>query len=410
MNHAALGTAAVPRLRPRIHHLMGVAATLWSLAGCGASASERHAPQIDTLAGGVIRVANTGPTMWADTNGWKLILERTIAPPEGAGELARPWSLAADSSGMVYVMDMRPNQVKVLRPDGSLRQLIGREGDGPAEYRPGAIIHLVGDTLIVHDPANGRMVRFNLQGSPLGEWSAPDSRRGASPTRHDGAIPAEIILRDQAPSTTAYFARRGFVYYRADGTAIDTVRAPAEPKPTMWELRDGKNDFGTFVPFAPSQEQTLTQAGTLIWGNQQRYELIVSRTGADTVRIITAPGTAAPIPDSLRQSEFKAAVAREAWIATKGRLSDIPTAYPLWTTLATDKLDNLWVQRGKDGGYIADVFSPDGILLGSVPTPFEFDSRDYWTATHLYHVHRDESGIPVIQVYRIRRTTPADTF
>ena len=61
--------------------------------------------QIDTLAGGVIQVTNTGPTAWADTNGWKLVEERVIQPAEGSpGELSHVSGLAADASGNVYVM------------------------------------------------------------------------------------------------------------------------------------------------------------------------------------------------------------------------------------------------------------------------------------------------------------------
>jgi hypothetical protein len=381
---------------------------LLGLAACkGNSSTALATAQVDTLPGGIIQVTNSGPTAWADTNSWRLVLENTIAPDEeSSAALSRPWSLAADNAGNVYVMDMRPNLIKVFRADGSLSHTIGREGDGPDEYRPGAIFHLVGDTLLVHDPANARIVRFKIDGTPLGGWKVEDSRMYARPVRHDGAIPVEINLRDRPMEAGQYFGLHGYRFHRTDGTALDTVRVPAEPKPQMWELRDARNDFGTFVPFAPWQEHVLTPSGTLVWGNTQKYQLIFSRNGDDTTRIVTAPEALVVIPDSVRQSEFDAAVTREAWIAERGKVGDIPTHYPSWIYVAADGTDHIWVQRSVGTTFVADIFTADGILLGAVPTPFEFHPRDHWTATHVYHTSVSESGFPVIQVYRIDRTKP----
>ena len=53
---------------------------------------------IDTLPGGIVRVANKVPTEWTDTNGWKLVLERTIAPPDSTpGQLNQPGGIVVDS-------------------------------------------------------------------------------------------------------------------------------------------------------------------------------------------------------------------------------------------------------------------------------------------------------------------------
>src|SRR5690606_36019662 len=58
------------------------AITALSLSACGGSDSGQALaePVIDTLGNGVIQVTNSGPTAWADTNGWKIVLEREIRP------------------------------------------------------------------------------------------------------------------------------------------------------------------------------------------------------------------------------------------------------------------------------------------------------------------------------------------
>lgn len=376
------------------------------LGGCtGSGEADRSATvTVDTLPGGTVRVTNAGPTAWTGLDGWQLVLEQTIAPDEeSAGMLSRPWSLASDEAGNVYVMDMRPNLVKVFRPDGSLSHTIGREGDGPGEYRPGAILHLTGDTLLVHDPTNARVVRFHVDGTPLGEWPAGDSRLGARPVRHDGTIPVRLVMRDREVNTATHFAPAGYRYHRPDGTLLDTVRIPPEPKPKMWELRDAQNDFGTFVPFAPWQEHVLTPSGTVVWGSTEHYRLVVSRHGEDTAIVFTAPESPVAIPDSVRRRSFDEAVTRESWIAERGSLADIPSHHTPWTSIAADRTDHIWVQRNDRTGLVADVFSPDGVLLGTVATPFEFHPRDHWTADRIYHPDTDEEGLPVIRVYRIER-------
>ncbi|MBP9897908.1 MAG: hypothetical protein KBF28_06030, partial [Gemmatimonadales bacterium] len=63
------------------------------LAGCSLAAKDSAlaTAEIDTLPGGIIQVTNSGPTKWADTSGWRLVLEREIVPEEGSpGEIGNP--------------------------------------------------------------------------------------------------------------------------------------------------------------------------------------------------------------------------------------------------------------------------------------------------------------------------------
>ena len=54
------------------------------LSACSAASGKAlNEPVTDTLPGNIVRVENTGPTEWADTSGWKLVLDQTIQPPEG---------------------------------------------------------------------------------------------------------------------------------------------------------------------------------------------------------------------------------------------------------------------------------------------------------------------------------------
>ena len=376
---------------------------IWVIALVACSPANDSRLAIDTLPGGIVQVVNAGPTAWADSSGWQLTLERVISPDENSpGALARPRSMATDNAGNLYVFDLQPAQIKVFDADGEFSHLIGREGEGPGEYRAGAV-HVVGDTVVVHDAGNSRVVLFGTDGAAIGEWSAQGSRQGASPGRHDGAFPSIVNLRDRELTADDQFPGRAWRFHHADGTPAGTVRIPAMPRSPMWELRNDRMDVGAFIPFAATREAVLTPSGTVVWGDSDEYRLIVSTNGEDTVRIITAQAPRSDIPDSVRQAAFDEFVTSNEWIADVGKVSDIPRQYPQWLMLSVDADDNIWVQRADASGLAADVFTSDGVLLGTVATPFEFNTREHWVGDRLFHTSIDESGRPVVEVYRVIR-------
>ncbi|MES2124235.1 MAG: 6-bladed beta-propeller, partial [Gemmatimonadota bacterium] len=128
-------------------------------AACGAADAKvsLNAPTIDTLPGGIVRVRNTGPTGWADTNGWKLVLEHTFAIPDGSpGQLNNPSGIVADSKGNIYVLDSKPATIKAYSADGAFLRTIGRDGSGPGEFRQWGMLTIARDTLVQHDPGQSR--------------------------------------------------------------------------------------------------------------------------------------------------------------------------------------------------------------------------------------------------------------
>ena len=49
---------------------------------------------------------------------------------QGKGELASPWFVAVDTSGMVYVSEDRNDRVSVFTSEGKFVTSFGREGEG----------------------------------------------------------------------------------------------------------------------------------------------------------------------------------------------------------------------------------------------------------------------------------------
>ena len=85
-------------------------------------------------------------------------------------------SLVESPDGTVFVGGS--TEVLVFDPDGAYRGEIGRQGDGPGEFRSLTGLGMHGDTLWAGDAMSGRVTRFLPDGSLLEIITPPPSVRG----------------------------------------------------------------------------------------------------------------------------------------------------------------------------------------------------------------------------------------
>ncbi len=362
---------------------------------------------VDTLQGGIVRVVNNGATEWGDTNGWKLVLEREVQPgPDSLSNLGQPGGIVADSRGNVYVLDHKPVGIKVFNAEGSYTQTIGRDGSGPGEFRQYGILMISRDTLIHHGPRQGRTQLFALDGTLIATWSTMCCHQRPLIASRDGMVPVPGTIKpDTSGSSTAMFSGSGVVRYGLDGSVVDTMMFPPEPDQPVWRMGDKDNWSINTIPFQPGLTTRFLEDGTMLWGVQGSYRLIVSRTGRDTVRIIESSAESVPLPDSLRVQAVEQQVKEDPRWAAVAKLDDIPTNYPTWTSATGDGAGNIWVlvpgPRGESDRW--DVFTAEGVLRGRVPAMFEGTYRTYWTADRVYTIGEGDDGAYVIRVWSIQK-------
>jgi hypothetical protein len=381
---------------------------LFALGACSAGGAKHalNAPKIDTLPGGIVRVTNSGPTGWADTSGWKLVLERSIAPGENSpGQINRSNGIVADSRGRIFILDSKPTVIKIYAPDGTFVGTIGREGSGPGEFKSWGMLTISRDTLFEHDPNQSRTQSFTADGAFIHGWTSLCCWQMAVSADDSGRTTVPGMIR---PDSTAksFLAGAGYIRYHADGRAVDTIILPPQSPVKSWQLNDKDNQMTMSVPMTPGRQGTFNRAGHYVWGNQAGYTIVVSRTGLDTLRLFSATAGTVPIPDSIRQDAFDVVIKNNPALKSVAKLGDVPTNYPLWTAITVDGNGNHWVLRPgpKSEGDILDVFTPDGVLLGAVPAPFNGLYRTYWTRDRVYALQEDEAtGAQAIKVYRIER-------
>lgn len=386
------------------------------VAACTPATSDSRlaSAQTDTLPNGIIQVTNSGPTAWADTNGWRLIEERRIVPEEGSpGEIGTPRNLVADRAGNIYLLQNNPTVIKAYAPDGTWLRNIGREGDGPGEYRDG-MFGIARDTLFVQDPNNTRLTTFTTAGQFVATnhslccwWSS------RFPVFEDGTV--GIF----GPSDTP--GEGGALYLvRLDATIIDTFPFPSTPPDPKSEwvvtrrTANSSSSMGMSIPLQPSSASAWLQDHRKVAGNTASYRLAIMGLGDDTLRTFTAPAPTITITETQRDSIFEAEIegVHESWreaVREVARKDQIPTTWPLWSDLRVDQRNRIWVARPGAKGAISllDVFSAEGVFLGAVPAPDPRILAGFWANDRVYLLGETEEGFPQIRVFRLDTTIAA---
>lgn len=81
---------------------------------------------------------------------------------------------AFDAEGRVYLLDEQLSEVKIYSADGEFEDVIGREGEGPGEFRrPGGLFFLDDGRLAVLQSRPARIVLLDTDGTPAGDILLP---------------------------------------------------------------------------------------------------------------------------------------------------------------------------------------------------------------------------------------------
>lgn len=385
------------------------------LAACGgAQATNLAKAVIDTMPGGAIRVSSPGPTAWTDSAGASLIEEGRFQGEDGTpGELGEPQSLAVDEMGRVYVVDRKPASIKVFSPDGKLIRTLGREGEGPGEFRVGFIAVRNG-FLVLHDPRTARTSVWDTAGTFLRGWHTSCCYWSDIQLDRQNRI---YVPSMSAPKEGERPRGTPYVRWTLEGVALDTVWVPRQEGGKYWTVsvkKGGKNQamMMTGIPFMPTLVNALRPDGGVVYGWTGDYQVVESLTGKDTVRIFSRAWTPEPVTDERRRNEVESRIkgAGADWgeenIRNAFKLDDVPSTLPAFMNLRVDESGRVWVRRipvaDTTRSYF-DVFDSTGAFLGPVTIPLKIN--DYgmqaWTRDGLVTVIDDEEGRPTVVRLRL---------
>lgn len=362
-------------------------------AGCEPKASESPAHlTVDTVGTTVVVTNPAAPSGPADTLHARPVA--TIGAEEGAAEMmfGSISSIAVDEVGRIYVADAMAGDVRVYTPEGRFVERIGREGDGPGEFRR--------PTGLAFGPSINLYVRDDTRVQRFGRPS------DAAPARYIDSYPGvayghALMSSRLDRAGRLYFPHRSgrvpdqrhvYVVFDSAGSTVDTLRLPASVRvpPETAVYRTGPSG-GRMVeglsraPFAPVASWDVTPDGNLLLAGGAAYELVEVDASGDTVRVIRKPGEPRTVPaaelrDSTRALGERVAAApapleQLEGVAEEIRSGRLPDVLPQIRSVHVGTDGRIWVQRwprSGDAGSVYDVFSREGVHENTVSIPVRF--------------------------------------
>jgi hypothetical protein len=360
-----------------------LAATL-TLVACRDETSERseRAPRHETDRGEIADVSAPPGHLEA----------RWLVPPDASGDppLAAPLALAVDEDlGRLYVLETQPPELRVYEMEsGSYLGALGREGDGPGEYRNPIALAVGSGNLAAVLSTNGRVTFWRGDGRFAG-------------TVRIGAGLATDIVAAQADSfyvKADRFPPEDVAEFRI--VAVDTVSE-------LPRFRDLEVP-GTEEPGRPYRNHayavTTTPAGDLLLA-PPGPEYTILRV-SDKGEVIQEFGR--PEVEPLARSEEEIEAIRERVrraFAAMGRTAPAGAPVPKYRAhvarLAAAPDASIWAltQHGAGGAAIIDWFGADGSFLASLAVDLRVIELAV-SSTYVYLLARSTFDLPGIAVAR----------
>jgi hypothetical protein len=333
------------------------------------------------------------------------------------------------SDGRLIVADPGEKKVLLLDRDWTGSQPVGRQGQGPTEYSfPAAVLPYPGDSTLVHDLFQNRLLLFDPAGVPVRTIALPQSLGFGlelkadgqgnvylrpnplpGPGRMDGGAPdsAAVVKWNVASNTIDTVGRvrlptlegggneGGFVFMiQPMSAADDWAAAPegwvgmvrVEPFSVAWSTSDGREIRGAELGYQPIP---LTEADKTEWERARRENagtraISMSDGGGDGAISEGPPPEAGPPPDmpELKWPTHKPPFLEGAVMAGPGQ--------------------RLWVLRTRSAGDAIpryDVVDSTGTLVERV-TLTEGSRIIGFGPSTIYVARTDEDGLEWLERYR----------
>lgn len=368
---------------------MVLIATFMQLGVAGFLSGASAASAQDTLV-----VAAQNPPVWGDS--LVLVEELRIGRLDGPEEYTLGYvsALAPGPDGSVYVADSQVPAIRKYGSDGDWLRNIGREGEGPGEYRmPQGLAYLPGDSLRLYDYRNRRVTVYD----PRDEYAH------SFPT-HSGLLSADLFVVD----TTGAVWVKGvdhsgdplpenapwpfiWIRYAPNGSVRDTMPIPpADQVGGSWVI---SGYGGYFKPFTIETISAVSPHGYLIFARNDEYAIHRRLDDGRLLRIERVVPQVALLPEEKAQWEEWVSYWEEQ--GRDGPFGPIPDEKPFIRDLFVDGEGRIWVGRYATAVHrpytpqkraerlesgvppftwrqplLWDVLDPRGAHLGTVTLPF----------------------------------------
>ncbi len=310
--------------------------------------------------------------------------------------------LGVTTDGHMVVADREATHLKVLRPDGTLLDTLGRPGQGPGEFQDPSIVDVArGDSVYVFDNQLNRLTVFT---------PPPSAERARSVviTSDIGHLSGIRVLGDRfVGEFTPGFTRREGLYRPTPNTwhALDgtTVSDDSLLRVQRRKVATSFGDEGAAIAYLPFGRVTKVAPGPngrLYHGVTDSLQIQATSLDGTTESVVRIPADPVPITEAERDSALA-----DIPSAIRGPLeSDFPDTKPAFTDLLVADTGHLWVRRPPEGPDAETtswwVLSPEEKTISEVQLDADMD-LEVIQDRHVYGTTTTDVGAPAVVRYRI---------
>lgn len=255
---------------------------------------------------------------------------------------------ARPSDGMIFVLDAQVPIIRQYDADGRFVRNVGREGEGPGEYRRVSGMEILPDgRLAVWDGNEGRITVYDTAGSydashRLGGNLIPSESFGID---DDGNFYVAVRDRSRTPGS-GFSSPYTFIALSPSGDSIGSIPCPLSERGSAPALIIAASE-GLREPFQDERLCALTRSGRVITGHNRSYALDVT-TSAGVRRIVRHVEPVELAGDERAQWEAWLDFFRRA-MRERGRAGgpfpSLPATKPYYRRLWVDADNRTWVDR-----------------------------------------------------------------
>lgn len=282
--------------------------------------------------------------------------------------------ILTDEDGNSYVLDQQLSEIQVFAPDGEWLRTIGREGEGPGEFRfPGDMFFTPGGHIGVAQQFPGKIIQLTRDGEPLDNFPFGTSEGFVGLSRARASGDGLVV----AASTS------GFNEGSIDRTAYLAKLAPEGDELVRFHEESSRVDFAELkfreVDMAGFQRSWAVGKDGRVYASLEwdRYAITVWNPDGSLDRVIHRE-----YEPTARDDEARKLAAEGINININGRTAEIETAdvERCIASIQARPDGTLWVRtdRGEDpeadGRLVTyDVLDADGHFLHQLHVDIEGD-------------------------------------
>ena len=263
--------------------------------------------------------------------------------------------VAVTADGTMWISDSQLAVIRRFAPDGTYLGDVGREGDGPGEFRGGMDIGVAAldeGRMVAYDVHARRISFFSEDGVYRDGWTAPVGCITSQSPALVAPPAGPLYLKSCRPERGG----RIWTVVSLDGEVGDTIPLPL---PGLRFSSFYRPPFGTMSPFVAKSVSALGPSGALVTARTDAYALHRPLRDGRTVRI-ERDWTPVPVLSEERDQiidhyERSARRFEALGVPTDPPFRDVPREKPPLWAIQVDDLDRIWVARHQPAAYQAET-------------------------------------------------------